>query len=327
MHDTTSSADVIVVGAGMAGLTAAGELARAGMSTIVLDKGRSPGGRMATRTIGGARFDHGAQHFSARSELFRARVGQLREAGIVTQWYEGKSRTTPGLGSEARLVGSGGMRRIPEHLAVGLDVRNSIAVDRLVVTGAGITAFAGKRSVAHAAAAILTPPVPQLLGLLRASDLRPGSDIVERLETVTYNPNLTVMASLDAPSGLPAGHLAQPAPDVAWLADNQHKGTSELPAVTIHSTADFARAHIEEDAEAWAQQLVAQAAPHLDGRVIAAKPHRWRYAEPRTTFDSGAIVIDLASPVVLAGEIFAGAKIEGAFLSGSAAADATLRHL
>ena len=28
---------------------------------------RAPGGRMATRTVGDARFDHGAQHFSVRS--------------------------------------------------------------------------------------------------------------------------------------------------------------------------------------------------------------------------------------------------------------------
>jgi predicted NAD/FAD-dependent oxidoreductase len=218
------------------------------------------------------------------------------------------------------------MRRIPEHLATGLDVRNSVEVDRLELTQ-GLTVFAGEHPVAYGSAVILTPPVPQLLGLLRASELRPESKVAALLETVNYNPSLTVMATLDAPAGLPQGHLAQPSPDVAWLADNQHKGTSEIPAITIHSTADFARVHLDDEPEAWAQQLIAQAAPHLGGGIVAAKPHRWRYAEPQTTFDMGAVTIDRATPVVLAGEVFAGAKIEGAFLSGLAAADAVLNLL
>lgn len=45
------TADVVVVGAGIAGLTTAYLLARAGMSVIVLDSG-APGGGMTSRTTG-----------------------------------------------------------------------------------------------------------------------------------------------------------------------------------------------------------------------------------------------------------------------------------
>ena len=51
---------LVVVGAGLAGLTAAQALTDA-FDVIVLDKGRGFGGRMATRRIGDATFDHGAQ--------------------------------------------------------------------------------------------------------------------------------------------------------------------------------------------------------------------------------------------------------------------------
>ncbi|MBD3256947.1 FAD-dependent oxidoreductase, partial [candidate division GN15 bacterium] len=40
--------DCVVVGAGAAGLTCARRIADAGMSVLVLDKGRGVGGRMAT---------------------------------------------------------------------------------------------------------------------------------------------------------------------------------------------------------------------------------------------------------------------------------------
>ncbi|MDJ0924287.1 MAG: FAD-dependent oxidoreductase [Acidimicrobiia bacterium] len=326
MSKALKTTDVIVVGAGMAGLTAARELNKAGISTVILDKRRAPGGRMATRTIDGARFDHGAQHFSARSEQFTSRVDELRNAGVVSEWYRADSRTTPGRLRESRFVGSGGMRRIPEHLANDLDVQTSVTVDKLIRDAAGITAVTGDIALARGSAIVLTPPVPQLLNLLRASNLLPGSSILDPLESVPYNPSLAVMATLDAPSGLPDGHLAEPSADVAWIADNQHKGTSQLPALTIHSTADFASAHVGSDWSGWTKHLADQVAPMLDGRIVHTVGHRWMYAEPRTTFDSGAIVLESDKPIVLAGEVFAGAKVEGAFLSGLAAANAILER-
>ena len=44
----------IVIGAGIAGLLAARQLAEAGRDVTVLDKGRGVGGRLATRRIGEA---------------------------------------------------------------------------------------------------------------------------------------------------------------------------------------------------------------------------------------------------------------------------------
>jgi phytoene dehydrogenase-like protein len=46
---TVDRVDAIVIGAGISGLAAATELAKAGCRTIVLEKSRGIGGRMATR--------------------------------------------------------------------------------------------------------------------------------------------------------------------------------------------------------------------------------------------------------------------------------------
>ncbi|NDH45714.1 MAG: FAD-dependent oxidoreductase, partial [Actinobacteria bacterium] len=58
---------VVVIGAGLAGLCAARDLVDAGHLVTVLEKSRASGGRCATRRIGNAVFDHGAQFFTVRS--------------------------------------------------------------------------------------------------------------------------------------------------------------------------------------------------------------------------------------------------------------------
>jgi len=65
-----SKYDVLVIGAGISGLLCATQLQAAGLSTLVLDKGRGVGGRMATRRIGDTTFDHGAQFFTVRDARF-----------------------------------------------------------------------------------------------------------------------------------------------------------------------------------------------------------------------------------------------------------------
>ncbi|MEM7423722.1 MAG: FAD-dependent oxidoreductase, partial [Pseudomonadota bacterium] len=63
--------DVIVIGSGMAGLSCAKVLVEAGLNTVVLDKGRGIGGRLATRRAAdGMQFDHGLQYLSAKTSAF-----------------------------------------------------------------------------------------------------------------------------------------------------------------------------------------------------------------------------------------------------------------
>lgn len=80
MVTSQKNTDVLVIGAGMAGLTAAMALRRAGRSVHVLDKGRGVGGRMASRRIGDATFDHGAQFITARDPRFVAAIGEWEQS-------------------------------------------------------------------------------------------------------------------------------------------------------------------------------------------------------------------------------------------------------
>lgn len=315
---------VLIVGAGMAGLTAAIVLRDHGIESILLDKGRAVGGRMATRTIGAARFDHGAQHFGMRHPAFTEAAARWKAAGLVRPWFRADR---PDGSPNVRHAGVGGMRRIPEHLARGLDVRTGVTVTGLETGPRGVRAHAHPAPVAEGAAVLVTVPIPQMLPLLDAGDCGPPPRIRSALERVGYDACLAVMARLEGAPGLTAGHRTLTKGPIAWMADNQEKGVSAVPAVTIHSTPEFAARHLDGPRDDWVRLLVEAADPVLASPIVEAVGHRWRYAEPQTTFDTGAVGYDAGVPVVLAGEVFAGARIEGAFLSGRAAAEQLVSKL
>src|ERR1051325_9968359 len=64
----TEGRAVVIIGAGPAGLTAAHELCKAGLRPVVLERGRSVGGRARTETYKGLRFDIGGRRFYTKSE-------------------------------------------------------------------------------------------------------------------------------------------------------------------------------------------------------------------------------------------------------------------
>lgn len=319
-------ASVLIIGAGMSGLTAGRSLVAEGIDATLIDKGRAVGGRMATRRIGAATFDHGAQHVSVRTEQFAREMRSLVESGTARVWLRTRSVTHPERGVEVRYAGVHGMRRIPEALGEGLRILTAVTVDRLEIARSGVTAFAGDVAVAAADAAILTPPAPQTLDLLKRSGMA-AAPVTNEIAGVSYDATLAVMAVLDAPADLPGGHLALPDGPVAWLADNQQKGVSTVPALTVHSSAEFAAEHLEADPAEWAAKLLDAARPHHAGSVVDARPHRWRYAQPRSLREDAVCLVDAAAPVVLAGELFAGARVEGAYTSGLTASRAVLECL
>ena len=146
------------------------------------------------------------------------------------------------------------------------------------------------------------------------------------MERIEYDPCLALLAVFDGASHIPApGGLRFSEGPIAWMADNHQKGISpDAHTVTIHATPDYSRQHWRSNAIVVAQKLLEAAALWLHPEVLDLQIHRWRYSQPVTKCPEQALFLPGPPPLVFAGDAFGGPRVEGAALSGYAAAQTLL---
>jgi predicted NAD/FAD-dependent oxidoreductase len=62
----------------------------------------------------------------------------------------------------------------------------------------------------------------------------------------------------------------------------------------------------------------------IGSEVVETVVHGWRYSQPVTTHPRRSVLVPEPVPLVFAGDAFGGPRVEGAALSGLAAAQALL---
>lgn len=335
--------DVTIVGAGLAGLVAARALTAAGVSVRLLDKSVGPGGRLATRRIGRATVDHGAQFFTVRSDEFGQMVERWRADGApIERWSPGFAQATDvragprGVASTAgdghpRYVVTGGMRTLAKTLARGLDFVADTCVTAIWARAGrwqlATTGVHGMRTY-DAGAVLCTAPVPQTLALLDRGGITLPADADASLRGLSYDPCLALLAVVDRDPGLPApGGVQFAAGPVRWLADNARKGVSSVPAVTLHAAGDWSATWYQAADQVVGATLQAWLAPWLGRASVQTwELKRWRYSQPRDPTDRRAVRADVDGlPILFAGDAFGHARVEGAARSGLAAATTFVR--
>lgn len=314
------STEILIVGAGMAGLAAASALNRRGFETLLIDKSRKIGGRLASKNIGRARFDYGAQFMTARDGLFLSLLEECEQRGLIKQWFSSMSGNQQ---VHPRWCGISAMTGVAEYLADSLQFRPSLQLSTIKSSSNSWLAHMRSGEIIQAGAVVLTPPVPQILNLLKDSDISQPADIASRLTSIKYEKCLAVLATLNGRSKIdPPGGMKLTHGPISWLADNYLKGISQVPAVTIHGSPHFSEKHWDSDRQQSGRLLIEAAEPWIGTEVSEYHVHGWRYAKPLHVEHEHYLVTSHMPPLILAGDAFGGPRVEGATISGWKAAAA-----
>ena len=277
-----AAAKIAVVGAGLAGISAARALIARGHAVTIFDKGRGPGGRLATRRMEAEgrklQFDHGAQYLRAEGARFAAALVEAEAA----PWPDA-----------ARRVGVPSMSAVPRALLGEIPCVASRHVGQITGSpGAWVLRHWDARVVRPGQplpdvapeeagpfdAVLLTMPATQARQVLGQQAL----SLSKALGAIRYAPCWTVMASFDARLTLP-DTLRPEAHAIGWAARDSAKPGRDARQENwvIQAGPAWTRAHLELPADAIAQPLLAALAGFSAAPLPApfmAVAHRWRYS-------------------------------------------------
>ncbi|MCS5716388.1 FAD-dependent oxidoreductase [Herbiconiux sp. CPCC 205716] len=297
---------VLVVGAGISGLACARALHDAGVPVRVVDRGRVPGGRLATKRVEGRPADIGARYFtvpegsSFEGSPFEDLVGSWRHRGLVREWTDTFSALTVDDSGAVtarelktgpmRFAAPGGLRSLATDLAASLESDGVTITQGLEVSAVEVVAGAGDPGAGVAVdgvpygAVVLAMPDPQAKRMLAPGS--PASDALSGADA--WEPTLSVVLSYEARHWSPELHGAFVGGSsvLAFVADDGDRQGDGAPVLVAHTTGAFAREHLEHP-ETAADAVVAavRALFEIEAAPVSVVVHRWTFANPARQHD------------------------------------------
>lgn len=325
--------DVAVIGCGMAGIAAAKVLVAENLTCVVLEKSRGVGGRVATRRFDGIPVDHGAQFFTARTEVFLSKIGEWKDSGVCREWTSGFPVWQ---GGGLRYFPDGhpryccplGMTALAKYEARDLEVMREQKVVSVEESGGSFLLRTEAGLEVESRAVLSTAPAPQTRALL-------GKWIEEQplksLETLVYSPCITAIFRVSAfvPDWVAVTVEGE---DVQWIAADGSKrdyAGCHGPMVVQGSVA-FSREHLEDDPLESSALLLQSAIKITQGGMAGAEllhAHRWRYAMVEDPLPGVFLELSRSRPLFFAGDAFLQANLESAWFSGQSAGKALASRL
>lgn len=313
---------VIIVGGGITGISAALRLKRDGIESIILDKGKAPGGRTATRRVSlpdgqEAVFDYGAPHFKVKSELWEEMVIFLA-SHFVVKISKPQSVTV----NETTYRGSKSMRGISAFLSSKLSYLNDKKVLMINPQNNSTEVITEDGSTYEGDAIILTPPLPQTLELFNNSKINLPAKLKNNLSKISYTKTIMALLAIEGESHIVNGGYQDIDFDgIKYVIDNKKRGISDVTALTIAASENFSENHFDIPNTELQKILLEKAENFYSGKVIAAQIHKWKYSQPTKVYKKSYEYITAPAPFVLAGDAFCKGNVEGAFMSGVDAAE------
>ncbi|HEX4017064.1 MAG TPA: FAD-dependent oxidoreductase [Frankiaceae bacterium] len=302
-------ARVIVVGAGIAGVTCAGELIRAGHDVEVRERAMAVGGRMAAPLIEGRRVDIGASYFTASDPDFVGQVQDWCARGLARRWTDRFPQLTDdGLKDLApgpwRYATPGGLRSLVADLAPGA-TRLGQLVAR-IEPGPAVDGDA-------ADAVVLAMPDPQAERILA-----PGlPEVRSRVERRSWEPVIALAANFNGRLWEPfEGAFINDHPILKWVADDGRRRGDDAAVLVAHSTSPFAAGFLTQPSAAGPEMADALDRLLGCGRPRSVHIHRWSFARPADTRTESHFFG--SERVGLAGDGWGSPRVETAWLSGRA---------
>jgi renalase len=334
-----------IVGAGLSGLIAGRELAKAGHEIMVFEKEHGIGGRLASKMVGSEEnqlVDYGASFLNVQSEEFGSFISEMQERDLVAKWgshfglYDGTKYidVNPNKDDQQYFRGGSeeGLAGIGKALSRWMDFRSDVKAGGMTYVGQNRRVKKSwminltDTSVFQADAVIIATPAVEAYGLLMiAQDETPVRRIIRRVDEVNYDPTISLVLTYgdqEVPEwrGMDCNDSV-----ISWISNESSKYPGGETALVVKSTPKFAHQHMEEDEDVIVNKMLEHLSKMLGDWTLTPttyESHTWKYERVLNPFEDDFLELEFEdAPLALVGDYFAGGDLDGAYRSAKALAD------
>ncbi len=299
---------VLIVGAGISGLTLARRLSNAGEIVTVFEKSKGVGGRLATRRGSGLLWDHGTQSLNPKDLPVETWI----------DWERLKILIPRKDGRDINLICPQGMTQLPKALAIGITVHRNSHIKMIRVGPGGKVWMIGDDAGGwhYGNRLVLAIPAPQALLLLDGSFPSQLVSLKDRLREICYRPTLTVLATLSRKQKI--DKMIKKVVPIESLTENGEKGMKDsLGALTIHLNEKYSLKHFDSPEEEVLTEIKQIVKKKLGLDILNLVLKRWRYSQVTHPLQEPFLAAKLTSPLYVMGDGFSGGGIKGALHSAN----------
>lgn len=330
--------EVLIIGAGMAGISCARTLRQAGVQVRLVERSRGPGGRVASRKLQDSPFDYGPVFLHGQDPDFQKALTQAAGGNLLPDWPKNiLGRGTPCQPSafypeQFRFAVRGGLRLAALALAEDLDILYGSEIEEILITAGRFQARDGSGRRHEADRLVLALATEQSASLLGKSTQLGMQSILSVMDMFNSLSSLSLAAVYPASTPVPEWDVFYPEEGPFILVSNETaKHGGERLVLQYQTKPGWARQRLEVHKEAWSVEILSEAAELLGtwaGQPSAVHPHRWSYA--RLDIGSGVsepVLVERGGALLgLCGELFYSAQgVEAAWLSGKKLAESLLK--
>lgn len=303
-----------IIGAGMAGLTAACILNDAGYDVTIFDKSKGTGGRLSSRSHQDGWIDHGAPYFSLGNSEFRHFLQQQLPSDQIVIWRpDASGALRPD--EHPHLIGVPRNSAITRGLLKEKHFQPSTRIARLESCADGWQLYNDGNSLLGCwQLVIVAVPAPQAAVLLHHQEA-----LSAQISRVSMAPCWVAAIGTEQNGKRLPDIAVFEHPTVRRIVFNTAKpGRGSSPIALVQGQEKWSEEHLEESPEEVGQQLLSSFSEltGTQGQNHLLFTHRWRYALTEQALDS-PFLWDPHSSLGVCGDWCLGRTVQDAWQSGA----------
>lgn len=311
------SSNIAIIGAGMAGITAARTLQAAGHSIQVFEKSRGSGGRLASKRSDMGRVNLGTQAFSSDNPQFLKQLQTWQQAG----WVQQQQRA-----GKPYWVGTPYMSALTRQLLGDINTHFACHIRKLSHDNQGWLLH-DQDDHAHGPfqQLIVAIPAPQASSLLNSC----APELAQLADSVIVQPVWMVALGFKQPLALNTEIKCTANQPIAGITVTPMSADHPMQTWMLRASVEWSSQHLEDEHDAVISALKDALCALVNSPLPmhdSAFAHRWRYG--LGALPSGSkIAHDPQRGLYIAGDWCANGDVYSAWHTGKQAAHALLEQL